>query len=375
MKLFRRFAVSSLLLLSVAACASDDQEFEQIGSAEEGIINGTAIAAENSGVVRLDTGVGMCSANLIDNNTLLTAKHCNAAAGSRATMATQSRQVDWVLDHPTLDVTIAHLSSPMTMNGSAQGYKMAIRETPLTGPETVVCRGYGSNARKIDPATGNYDQGTGAGTLREASVKVGAKLTDTILMYQNSAGQIPWHGDSGSSCFDSNGRSVGVGSSESGDPTKIVYVRADRFASWVKYSLYGKPLKHVSSGMCVHPNGGSAVPENGTSAVLWSDCTASPRLNMELTAKGSLRQASSGKCLHPEGGSANPADGTPLVFYDGCDLDRLRFEVTAGGSLRHVASGKCIHPNGGSANPADGTGLVLWSSCDEARLKFTGANL
>jgi len=132
----------------------------------------------------------------------------------------------------------------------------------------------------------------------------------------------------------------------------------------------GMPLRQTTSGSCIHPSGGALFPANGTPAVLWNVCTFEPRLELELTADGSVRHAPSGLCLHPEGGAAQPADGTRLVFYQGCSEDRLKFTVTSGGSLKHVASGKCVHPRGGSATPANGTELVLFSGCDEPRLKF-----
>jgi hypothetical protein len=96
--------------------------------------------------------------------------------------------------------------------------------------------------------------------------------------------------------------------------------------------------------MCVHPEGGSGNPANGTAAVLWADCTNASRLGFRLRDTGSIQHIESGKCLHPEGGSAFPSPLARLVFWEGCDEPRLKFEVTSRGQLRHVSSGKCLAP-------------------------------
>jgi len=127
-------------------------------------------------------------------------------------------------------------------------------------------------------------------------------------------------------------------------------------------------FKH-RSGKCVHPNGGSPTPGNGTNLVFWDGCDED-RLKYKFTPAGSIQHKTSGKCLHPNGGSPNPPNGTPLVFWDGCDEDRLKFERLSNGAIKHVSSGRCIHPNGGSPTPDNGTLLVLHDGCNEDRLTF-----
>lgn len=94
--------------------------------------------------------------------------------------------------------------------------------------------------------------------------------------------------------------------------------------------LFDGTIQHVESGMCLHPRGGSSTPGNGTELVFWPSCgantgTAGAYIRFENTLKDSLRQLSSGSCLHPNGGSATPANGTKVVFWQGCNEDRLRF--------------------------------------------------
>mgnify|MGYP006149402361 FL=1 len=98
--------------------------------------------------------------------------------------------------------------------------------------------------------------------------------------------------------------------------------------------LFDGTIQHVESGMCLHPRGGSSTPGNGTELVFWPACGAKSGRNgayirFENTLKDSLRQLSSGMCLHPNGGSATPANGTKVVFWQGCNEDRLRFTFDA----------------------------------------------
>lgn len=92
-------------------------------------------------------------------------------------------------------------------------------------------------------------------------------------------------------------------------------------------------LYHISSGKCVHPESGKNTPVNGTRLVFWTSCTDGPvsdangnkRLAFEFTSGGSIRHKSSGLCVHPAGGSANPATDTELVLWSGCNEYRLQF--------------------------------------------------
>lgn len=130
-------------------------------------------------------------------------------------------------------------------------------------------------------------------------------------------------------------------------------------------------LRHVG-GRCVHGLGDTAFSNNGTPVTFGASCLNQPQHRFKLLANKSLQQVSSGMCLHPEGGSTTPAVGTRVVLWSQCDDGvggkKLAFEFTSGGSIRHINSGLCVHPRGGSATPAVDTELVLWNSCNEPRL-------
>lgn len=87
--------------------------------------------------------------------------------------------------------------------------------------------------------------------------------------------------------------------------------------------LPNQMLKHVVSGYCVHPLGGTA--DANVKLVLFNSCTPEARLKLEHTEQSAIRHTQSNMCVHPEGGSANPNAGTYLVYYPGCNEERLKF--------------------------------------------------
>ena len=71
--------------------------------------------------------------------------------------------------------------------------------------------------------------------------------------------------------------------------------------------------------MTIVPN-----PPNGTPLVFWDGCDED-RLKFERLSNGAIKHVSSGRCIHPNGGSPTPDNGTLLVLHDGCNEDRLTF--------------------------------------------------
>ena len=124
-----------------------------------------------------------------------------------------------------------------------------------------------------------------------------------------------------------------------------------------------------SGGKCISTDLGDPYPENESTLRLAGECSTLGQ-SFKFLENGSILHVSSGQCVHPQGGEAGI--GIPLVLWPSCEdaNGRLQFEFTLGGSIRHVKSGYCVHPEGGSATPNDGTRLVLWSGCDDQRLEF-----
>ncbi|WP_437875536.1 RICIN domain-containing protein [Sorangium sp. So ce513] len=128
-----------------------------------------------------------------------------------------------------------------------------------------------------------------------------------------------------------------------------------------------KIVQHTS-GKCFAPEGGAATPADGTPLVLSSSCSTLAS-SFSVLASGLLKHVPSGLCVHPDQGTAN--NNVDLILFPHCaPEERLSFNVTSGGSLQNGETGRCVHPLGGSATPAEGTKLIFHDGCDEGRLRF-----
>ncbi|WP_437834200.1 hypothetical protein [Sorangium sp. So ce1153] len=128
-----------------------------------------------------------------------------------------------------------------------------------------------------------------------------------------------------------------------------------------------KIVQHTS-GKCFTPEGGTTTPADGTPLVLSSSCSTLAS-SFRVLASGLLKHVPSGLCVHPDQGTAS--NGVDLILFPSCAPEtRLSFDVTSGGSLQSGQTGRCVHPEGGSATPAEGTNLIFHDGCDEERLRF-----
>ncbi|WP_437302666.1 hypothetical protein [Sorangium sp. So ce388] len=128
-----------------------------------------------------------------------------------------------------------------------------------------------------------------------------------------------------------------------------------------------KIVQHTS-GKCFVPQGGATMPAGDTPLVLSSSCSTLAS-SFRVLDSGLLKHVPSGLCVHPDQGTAYNNVGLILNGYCGPEV-RLSFDVTSGGSLQNSETGRCVHPQGGSATPAEGTNLIFHDGCDEARLRF-----
>ncbi|KYG02469.1 hypothetical protein BE21_54940 [Sorangium cellulosum] len=191
--------------LAVSGCVVDQAEGEgDPGEAEEAIINGFDLfTPESIGVVKVMSSPGLSSGTLIRNQWVLTSAHGVGTAASTTVelpspVNPQTKTVAQVIKHPTLDVALLKLSSPLAMPAglfqpwSTTGYQKTIssRTTNAMSGLAVNCAGYGRNTFT-----------SGSGQLRWASFSVGPESSTFFIVQNNSLSQVPWHGDSGGPCY------------------------------------------------------------------------------------------------------------------------------------------------------------------------------
>eukprot|EP00058_Branchiostoma_floridae_P006661 XP_002592149.1 hypothetical protein BRAFLDRAFT_85021 [Branchiostoma floridae] len=128
-------------------------------------------------------------------------------------------------------------------------------------------------------------------------------------------------------------------------------------------------LMHAVSAKCLVLDTKGEIQE-GTEITL-GDCDETS-LHVRHTPSRTLQDMSTGMCLHPYGGSSTPDEGTHVVIFSGCEEERLMFEYMEDPSTLP----KCT-PSPGSVRP-DSDGFFLhdkWYSrfCNARRFPDSGS--
>lgn len=120
-----------------------------------------------------------------------------------------------------------------------------------------------------------------------------------------------------------------------------------------------KKIIQEDTGLCWRTkDGGNIPPSSDRGVYLSNSCNIGESALFTHLETGLIKHLPSGYCVHPSGGTGGV--GVRLTLFNDCqEQDRLKFEVTKNGSIRHVNSSLCVHPK----TSGDGSEVVLQQAC------------
>lgn len=203
----------------IAQAGGTDSTEKAATTTSQCIIGGDEVSVDNIGTpIAYNPSYGsnaFCSTAQINDVFLLTAHHCVSDNGPgpggnpdpvsevvvRPFQQGGQVAVKKIFLHPTLDVAILQLVSPLLgPNGEHRSTPFYSGTSDSLIGTSVYCQGWGANAINELP-DGALGWQPGGGILRSAYIPVIGVMNSGYLLGPNSCGQIPWMGDSGSSCF------------------------------------------------------------------------------------------------------------------------------------------------------------------------------
>jgi hypothetical protein len=196
----RSFVVLSIVAL--AGCVASSGDPEKSGTTDSSIINGgTSPQTARYNAVELPG----CSAVALDEEWVLTARHCTCQNGSLNWPCTTSLQVGVdqatranpvessvireVHQYPNADLALLRMQTPFST--MANHNELWDGPMPNLAGKALYCLGQGDNLLPFG----------GSGTWRDATMSVADVDADGYTFWPNAQGQIQWMGDSGGPCI------------------------------------------------------------------------------------------------------------------------------------------------------------------------------
>ncbi len=288
-----------------------------------------------------------CTAELLRNDFVITARHCvttdgtpggpidTTAADFTLFMDGQTVQGSKILDPTSGSFDFAYIVvTPFFLTSGfpgTQAYGWTAWNDYYTGTDAslvgsaLTCYGYGNNTCS----------GTGFGTLRTAGLNVVASTTTSITFGVNSSGQIQWTGDSGSTCFLTDGAYTFVTS---------------------KTTTTGCPVSVIGTGpQVVGPDVTSYISQVGASFTTTSNSSNvsgdSMSLNYYVTNGNSAAKLTVTPNWNPPGQSGAYLDHNIGTWYNGSEWEIFNQDTAS-------------MPTGESFNvTASGTGAFFVGTC------------
>lgn len=227
--------MKSFILLGFFLTLNFANAREKIVGGEPALSDGQIARTTVMIIGQLEKSQYICTGSILDKDMIVTAAHCLKAKPEklRLVFGTETRVVDGYIRAKYDDIGLIRVHG-----GIPSVFQPAkLFSGSLRAGDPVIVAGFGIT---------NAKTGSGAGTLREAEVKIESALGETEVLIDQSVGRGACHGDSGGPAYAINGNQLllwGVISraySEMADDDcahGVVYLRIAAFDSWIRQAV------------------------------------------------------------------------------------------------------------------------------------------